>query len=114
MHLFVTHASSTQGWYIPSVMQFNKITIIDILSNQGFVMSTKHQFLGLVSCDKYFKAISGNPGYFKFASTDDDEDDESFSEELHPLHVDLLIDSIGLPFVFNILLLGTISKKLFG
>lgn len=110
LHLSSTHASSTQGWYIPRVIQFNNITMIDTLSNHGFVISTKHQFLGLVSCVKYFKTTSGNPGYFRFASSDDVEDDESLSEELHPLHVDLLIDSMGLHFDFNILPFGTISK----
>lgn len=33
LHLFVTHWSSTQGWYIPSVMQFRRITIMLTLSN---------------------------------------------------------------------------------
>lgn len=33
LHRFVTHWSSTHGWYIPSVMQFRRITIMLTLSN---------------------------------------------------------------------------------
>lgn len=33
LHLLVTQSSSTHGWYMPSVMQFSKMTRIDTRSN---------------------------------------------------------------------------------
>lgn len=86
LHRFVTHSSSTQGWYIPNVMQLNRITSMEIRSNHGFVISNKHQLRGRVSCRRYFSATSGKPGYGRFGSPDD----ELVSLPLHELsvHVD--------------------------
>lgn len=49
-------------------------------------MSCRHQFLGFVSCVRYLSDISGNPGYGKFGSPDDDDVHVSPSLQVLPVH----------------------------
>lgn len=41
LHLWEWQLSSTQGWYIPKVMQLSKMTIIDTLSNHLSLVKEK-------------------------------------------------------------------------